>query len=295
MQDLFSLSEHQSSKEVTELLPENIVFQEYKTHKLRTGKLEDGTEVWVVSDIIAAITQSKNPRHYWNVVKGRMAKEGNQSVTNCYQLKIQASDGKFYAVDVMPREQIFRMLQSIPSKKAEPFKLWLAKLANERLEEIENPALGVERARAEYLRKGYSEEWVKQRIDGILHFKQMTDELKEAGAKEDEYGKLINTQHVHAFGVTVQQHKDMKGLSKTQSLRNASSQWENMVQDTADSVSRELLRQNKPSDFNGRNNCMARGGNFGARVKAMLEEELGRPVLSSENYGAIGAKENPLL
>lgn len=287
MQDLFSAYEKQSSKEIAPITFDPTV--------LRTALNDKKEIVYCLSDVLAMVTETKSPKDEMYHVKKNLTKEGVQLSQIVRQYKFMATNGRRYSMLGGTREQIFRVLQEVNSPRVAPFKSWLAKLGNERLEEIENPALGVERARAEYLRKGYSEEWVKQRIDGILHFKQMTDELKEAGAKEDEYGKLINTQHVHAFGVTVQQHKDMKGLSKTQSLRNASSQWENMVQDTADSVSRELLRQNKPSDFNGRNNCMARGGNFGARVKAMLEEELGRPVLSSENYGAIGAKESPLL
>lgn len=206
MTDLFSLNEPQPSKEIAPITFDPTV--------LRTAVNEKGEIVYCLSDVLAMVSETSNPRRYMSDIKIAFKKQGVQLSEIIVQYKFKATNGRYYSMLGGTREQIFRVLQEVNSPRVAPFKSWLAKLGNERLEEIENPAIGVERARDEYRRKGYSEEWVRQRIDGILHFKQMTDALKEAGAKEEEYGKLINTQHVHAFGVTVQQHKDMKGLNK---------------------------------------------------------------------------------
>ena len=162
MPDIFN----QPKKEIGELIPKDLIIQEYKNHQLRTAHLEDGTEVWVVSDVIGAVTQSKDPANYWRVIKNRMAKEGNQTVTNCNAFKIQTADGKFRELDVMTRPQILRMLQSIPSKKAEPFKQWIAKLANERIEEIQNPDLAVKRGVEGYIKKGMTAKQAEIRAKG---------------------------------------------------------------------------------------------------------------------------------
>lgn len=275
MQDLFSLSEKQTTKAVTELLPKEVIVQEYKSHKLRTGKLEDGTEVWVVVDIISAITQSKNPRIYWGVLKNRMTKEGNQVVTNCKQLKIQASDGKFYLTDVMTREQIFRMLQSIPSKKAEPFKLWLAKLANERLEEIENPDLAVQRGYDGYIKKGKSAKWAKTRVESILHRNTLTEKWLDHGVNEPkDFARLTDRESKGTFGKTTGEMKKEKELTPTQNLRDNMTEAEILAQNASDMAISLLIDKHNPQGYAENAKEVDTGSTVGATVLAKLKEIL---------------------
>jgi hypothetical protein len=227
MTDLFSLNENQTSKEIAELLPKEVVVQEYKSHNLRTGKLEDGTEVWVITDVIAAITQSKDPQHYWYVLKKRMQNEGNEDVTNCYTLKIETEDGKMRDVEVMTREQILRMLQSIPSKKAEPFKLWLAKLGNERLEEIENPSKGIDNAIKRWKQMGKSDGWIYCRLKGIEVRHAETEVLSSHGINSPkDFAHFTDRTNVAVYGHTAKEEKINRGIAKTSNLRDNSTKTE---------------------------------------------------------------------
>ena len=147
---------------------------------------DEEQELWYFSiiDVIAVLTDSSNPRKYWSVLKTRLKKEGSELATNCSQLKMKSTDGKFYLTDVADTEQLFRLLQSVPSKKAEPFKLWLAQVGRERIDEIEDPEIGIERLMETYLKKGYSKEWINQRLKSIEIRKELTDEWKKRGLKE---------------------------------------------------------------------------------------------------------------
>lgn len=275
MPDLFSSNPHQTSKEAGQLLPEGVLVQEYKSHKIRTAHLEDGTEVWVVSDIIAAITQSKDPARYWRVVKHRMIKEGNQSVSNCNELKIQASDGKFYAVDVMTREQIFRMLQSIPSKKAEPFKLWLAKLGNERLEEIENPDLAIQRGYDGYIKKGKSAKWAKARVNSILHRNDLTQKWLEHGINEPkEFAALTDRESKGTFGKTTGEMKKEKSLTPAQNLRDNMTEAELLAQDASDVAISLLIDKHNPQGYAENVKEVDKGSTVGAGVMEMFRRVL---------------------
>ena len=275
MPDLFSSNPHQTSKEAEQLLPEGVLVQEYKSHKIRTAHLEDGTEVWVVTDIISAITQSKNPRIYWGVVKNRMTKEGNQSVTNCKQLKIQASDGKFYATDVMTREQIFRMLQSIPSKKAEPFKLWLAKLGNERLEEIENPDLAIQRGYDGYIKKGKSAKWAKARVNSILHRNDLTQKWLDHGINEPkEFAMLTDRESKGTFGKTTGEMKKEKSLTPAQNLRDNMTEAELLAQDASDVAISLLIDKHNPQGYTENVTEVDKGSTVGAGVMEMFKRVL---------------------
>jgi hypothetical protein len=275
MPDLFSSNPRQTSKEAGQLLPEGVLVQEYKSHKIRTAHLEDGTEVWVVSDIIAAITQSKNPRKYWNVIKGRMIKEGNQSVTNCNQLKIQASDGKFYAVDVMTREQVFRMLQSIPSKKAEPFKLWLAKLGNERLEEIENPDLAIQRGYEGYLKKGMSPAKAKARAKTVIHRNELTQKWLDHGINEPkEFAMLTDRESKGTFGCTTSEMKKEKSLTPAQNLRDNMTEAELLAQDASDVAISLLIDKHNPQGYAENVKEVDKGSTVGAGVMEMFRRVL---------------------
>ena len=179
-------------------------------------------EKWYISivDVVGVLTESANPNNYWKVLKNRLKNEGNESVTNCNQLKMQSSDGKFYKTDVADVEQLFRLIQSIPSPKAEPFKLWLSQLARERLEEIDDPELGIERLMEYYHRKGYSESWINQRLKSIEIRKELTDEWEKRGVKKgQEYAVLTDVITQTWSGMTTKQYKQHKGL-KTESLRD---------------------------------------------------------------------------
>lgn len=271
MSDIFN----QPKKEIGELIPKDLIIQEYKNHQLRTAHLEDGTEVWVVSDVIGAVTQSKNPRHYWNVVKGRMEKEGNQSVTNCYHLKVMASDGKFYDTDVMTREDILRMLQSIPSKKAEPFKQWIAKLANERIEEIQNPDLAVKRGVEGYLKKGMTPKQAEIRAKGVIARKTLTDKWASHGINSRrEFALLTDRVSKGTFSKTTSEMKKDKNLAPYQNLRDKMTIQEltaQMVSETAISL---LIDQNRPMGFKSNAREVDKGSSVGRRVLADLNHIL---------------------
>ena len=275
MPDLFSSNPRQMSKEAGQLLPEGVLVQEYKSHKIRTAHLEDGTEVWVVSDIIAAVTQSKNPRKYWQKVKERLQKEGNEMATNCLQLKIQASDGKFYAVDVMTREQILRMLESIPSKKAEPFKQWIAHLANERIEEIKNPDLAVKRGYEGYLKKGMTPERAMKRARGVLARNNLTEQWKRHGVKtQREYALLTDRESKGTFGKTTGEMKKERGLERADNLRNSMSVAELIAQEASDTAISLLIDQNNPQGFEENGREVDKGSTVGAGVMEMFKRVL---------------------
>ena len=178
---------------------------------------DDEKEKWYFSivDIVAILTESENPRKYWSVLKSRLKKEGSQLATNCSQLKMQSADGKFYKTDVADTEQLLRLIQSIPSPKAEPFKVWLAKVGYERIEETEDPELAVDRAMATYLKKGYSKAWINQRLKSIEVRKELTDEWDERGVKKGlEYAILTNEITEAWSGFSVKNYKKLKGLKK---------------------------------------------------------------------------------
>jgi hypothetical protein len=175
-------------------------------------------EKWYISivDVIAVLTGSPNPNNYWKVLKSRLKKEGSQLVTDCNQLKMQSSDGKFYKTDVADTEQRFRLIQSIPSPRAEPFKLWLAQVANERLDEMQDPELSIDRALEQYLRLGYSENWINQRLKSIEVRKELTDEWKRLGLQEGRQFATLTDIITKAWsGKTTKEYKVLKGLKKT--------------------------------------------------------------------------------
>jgi hypothetical protein len=178
---------------------------------------DDEKEKWYFSivDIVAILTESENPRKYWSVLKSRLKKEGSQLATNCSQLKMQSADGKFYKTDVADTEQLLRLIQSIPSPKAEPFKVWLAKVGYERIEETEDPELAVDRAMATYLKKGYSKAWINQRLKSIEVRKELTDEWDERGVKKGLKYAILTNEITEAWsGFSVKNYKKLKGLKK---------------------------------------------------------------------------------
>lgn len=248
---------------------------EYKGKPIRRSQLEDGTEVWVVTDVIAAVTQSKNPTDYWYRVKRRMKEEGNEISTNCRQLKIQASDGKFYAMEVMTREQILRMLESIPSKKAELCKQWIAHLANERIEEINNPDLAIQRGYEGYIRKGYSPAFASRRAKSVIHRKALTEAWKSHGIeKPKEFAMLTDRESKGIFGKTTGEMKKDHNLPATGNLRDNMSLAEIAAQDMTDTVIAALVEKHNPYGYEENGVEVDKGSAVGARLLADIQRTL---------------------
>lgn len=269
MPDLFSSYPQQTSKEVSQLLPEGVLVQEYKSHKIRTAHLEDGTQVWVVIDGIAAITRSKDPSAYWRKVKERLQREGNETVTNCHTLKFVALDDKLRSTDVMTRDQILRMLQSIPSKKAEPFKQWIAHLAGERIEEIKNPDLAVKRGYEGYLKKGMTPEKAMRRARGALPRNNLTDEWKSHGVETPKgYALLTDRESKGTFGKTTGEMKRERGLERIASLWDSMSMGELLAQEASDTAISLLIEKYNPKGYCENAVEVDKGSAVGARLLA---------------------------
>jgi hypothetical protein len=235
-----------------------------------------------VVDVIRVLTASENPRNYWKVLKNRLRKEGNESVTNCNQLKLPASDGKSYLTDVADTEQVFRLIQSIPSKKAEPFKLWLAALGQERMNQLQDPELSIEQAIKDYRRLGYSEDWINQRIKTIEIRKGLTDEWQRGGMKEEhDYAILTDIISRAWSGMSTREYKKYKGLRK-ESLRDNMTNVELMLNGLAEAAATELSKRENPKGFAQNANIAQRGGDVAHVARERLEQELGDTVISDK-------------
>ncbi|MCL2649926.1 MAG: hypothetical protein FWD60_02725 [Candidatus Azobacteroides sp.] len=242
-------------------------------------------EKWYISivDVIEALTGSVNPQVYWRVLKKRLADEGNETVTNCNALKMLASDGKMRLTDVADVEQLFRLIQSIPSPKAEPFKLWLSQIARERLEEIDDPELGIERLMEYYVRKGYSENWINQRLKSIEVRKELTDEWERCGVKKgQEYASLTDIITKTWSGMTSKQYKQHKGL-KTESLRDNMTNLELVLNMLAEASTTEISKEKQPDTFIENAKVAKQGGSVAAAARKKLEQQTGKKVVSELN------------
>ena len=244
---------------------------------------DDTQEKWYFSvvDVIAILTDSATPRNYWKVLKNRLKKEGNESVTNCNQLKLLSSDGKRYLTDVADQEQLFRIIQSVPSPKAEPFKQWMAMVASQRIDQMQDPELSIQQAIADYTRLGYSEKWINQRIRSIEVRKEMTDEWKRAGVEEgQQYASLTNIITQAWSGKTVGEYKQHKGLHK-ESLRDNMTNLELTLNTLAEITTAELHKQNNPQGFRASAKLAKEGGNIAGNTRKEIESRLGHSVISS--------------
>ena len=243
-------------------------------------------EEWYFSvvDIVGALTDSKNPRDYWYRVKKRMTEEEkSQLSTICRQLKLESSDGKMYNTDVADMQGIFRIIQSVPSPKAEPFKMWLAEVGKERLDEIVDPELTIERALETYLRKGYSREWINQSLQAIQVRKELTDSWQEHGVKEGlEYAILTNEISKAWSGMTTREYKDFKGLKK-QNLRDNMSTTELILNMLAETATKDIANASNPQGLKENKKVAKRGGNVAKVAKETLEQETGKPVITTKN------------
>ncbi len=246
-------------------------------------------EKWYISivDVVGVLTESTNPRHYWTVLKGRLAAEGNQTLTNCERLKMLAPDGKMRMTDVADVEQLFRLIQSIPSPKAEPFKLWLAEVARERLEEIDDPELGINRMLEYFHRQGYSQNWINQRLKSIEVRKELTDEWEARGVKKgQEFATLTDLITVGWAGMTTRQYKQFKGL-KTESLRDNMTNLELALNTLAEATTTELSKEHKPKTIAANRKIAASGGKIVGNTRKEIEAQMGKSIISPINAKSI--------
>jgi len=237
-----------------------------------------------VVDVVGILADSPDPRNYWKVLKHRLAKEGNQSVTNCNQLKMQSTDGKFYNTDVADAKQLLRLIQSIPSPKAEPFKLWLAQVGSDRLDEIENPELAAQRTRELYKLKGYPDDWIEKRMRSIAIREELTEEWKNRGVKQQkEYAILTAEISKATFGVLPSQHKKVKGL-KSQNLRDHMTDLELIFSMLGEASTTAIVKTRKPKGFIENKKVAKQGGAVAGNARKELEIKTGQKVVTAQNY-----------
>jgi hypothetical protein len=263
----------------------------FNDKKIRT-LWNDEEEKWYFSiiDVIEVLTESANPRRYWSDLKIKLKQEGFQMYENIVQLKLQASDGKFYKTDVAHTEQLLRLIQSIPSKKAEPFKMWLAKIGRERIDETEDPELAINRALSTYLKKGYSKEWINQRLKTIEIRKELTDEWNKRGVeKPSDYAILTNEITKAWSGKSVKEYKKFKNLKK-ENLRDNMTNLELVLNMLAEATTKEISQNENPSSFIENKKIAKRGGKIAGKARKETEKEIGKKVISSKNTEEIHFK-----
>lgn len=257
---------------------------------------DEKQEKWYFSvvDVIAILTESKNPRNYWKVLKNRLKKEGSETVTECNRLKMLAQDGKMRVTDAGDVETIFRLVQSVPSPKAEPLKLWLAKVGYERLQETVDPELAVNRARQNWKDRGAPEKWIEQRMRGQEIRNKLTDYWKESGVKEGlEYAKLTNIIHKEWSGLAVGEHKDLKKAEK-ENLRDTMTEAELVFTALAELSTTQIAKKDESQGYGENAVSAKKGGGIAKSTRKQLEEATGEKVVSEENYLKSGDDMNKL-
>ena len=252
----------------------------------------DEQEKWYFSivDVIGLLSNSVNPQAYWRKLKERLKKEGNETVTNCHGLKMKAVDGKMRMTDVADTEQLLRLIQSIPSPKAEPFKVWLAKVGYERIEETEDPEKAFDRAMETYLKKGYSKNWINQRLKSIEVRKELTDEWQMRGMKEGlEYAILTNEITEAWADKDVKAYKKLKGLKK-ENLRDNMTNLELVLNMLAEASTTEISKEKKPQGLNENKDVAQKGGNAAKMARVEIEKQTGKSIISSKNAKELAQK-----
>ena len=246
---------------------------------------DDEQEEWYFSivDVISILTDSPNPRKYWSVLKTRLKREGSELTTNCSQLKMQAADGKKYLTDVANTEQLFRLIQSVPSPKAEPFKLWIAQVAKERLDQMQDPELSIEQAMADYKRLGYSDNWINQRLKSIEIRKDLTDEWKKRGLEEGlHFATLTDIIYKSWSDMTSKEYKRLKGLRK-ENLRDNMTNKELVLNMLAELSTKEISETSEPETCSEHINVAQQGGEVARNARLELEAKTGKSVISPLN------------
>jgi BRO family, N-terminal domain len=247
-------------------------------------------ELWFFSvvDVIGALAASTNPRKYWSVLKTRLLREGSQLATNCSQLKMPSADGKFYLTDVADTETLLRLIQSIPSPNAEPFKLWLAQVGYQRLEENDDPELSIDRALDAYLAKGYSKEWINQRLQSIEVRKELTDEWEARGVKKGQEFALLTDEITRAWsGLSTKQYKQHKNLKK-ESLRDNMTNLELVLNMLAEATTSEISKQQQPTSLEGNKRVASQGGRVAGNARMDIERQTGKKIVSALNAKQLG-------
>ena len=258
--------------------------QLFEDQPVRTAWVEDEEE-WYFSivDVVGILAESKDSTSYWRKLKQRLKEEGNETVTNCHALKMTAQDGKKRLTDVANAEQLLRLIQSIPSKKAEPFKMWLAQVGRERIEEVINPELTIERALETYAKKGYSREWINQRLQAIQVRKELTDEWDKRGVKKGVEYAILTDEITKAWsGMTTRQYKNHKGLKK-ENLRDNMSTLELVLNMLAEATTTELSKQKQPESFEENRMVAIEGGEAAGEARLAVEKRTGKPVITNKN------------
>ena len=246
-------------------------------------------EKWYFSivDVIAVLTDSPNPRKYWSVLKTRLKKEGSELATNCSQLKMKSADGKYYKTDVADTEQLLRLIQSVPSPKAEPFKQWLAKVGSQRLDQLQDPELSIQQALQDYRRLGYSDDWINQRLKSIEIRKELTDEWQRTGITDNkDFAVLTNILTKTWSGKTVKEYKQHKGLKK-QNLRDNMTSTELILNMLAEASTKDISQANNPNTFDQSMTIAKQGGNVAKVAREELERQTGKSVISSDNAATL--------
>ena len=268
-------------------MTENDKLQMFEDRPIRTA-WDETQEEWYFSivDVVTVLTESgdyNTGRKYWNKLKQRLKAEGSELVTNCHQLKMKATDGKRRLTDVANTEQLLRIIQSVPSKKAEPFKMWLAMVGRERIEEIIDPELTIERALDTYAQKGYSPEWINQRLQTIRARKELTDAWKVHGVKEGQEYAILTDEVTKAWsGMNTRQYKNFKGLKK-ENLRDNMSDTELVLTMLAEASTRDISKASRPEGFSGSMEVARQGGEVAGVARKALEERTGAPVITAQN------------
>ena len=262
----------------------HLISKMFNSETIRTVWNKEEQKYYIsVVDIVGILSESKNKQLYWRKLKQRLKKEGNETVTNCHGLKLKAQDGKYRLTDVVDIEGMFRIIESIPSKNAEPIKLWLARLGKERIDEVFDPSIAVQRAIDTYRAKGYDEEWIIKRIKGIQDRKKLTDVWKEVGVtSEVEFAILTNDIYKEWSGMTAGEYKDFKGLRK-ESLRDNMTDIEVAFADLGEIATRELVKVRKPVGLEQNKEIAKIGGRTAKVARDELEKNLGISIISKEN------------
>ncbi|MBE0513332.1 Bro-N domain-containing protein [Sulfurimonas sp.] len=257
------------------------LFEEKKVRTL----WDDEQEKWYISvvDVVEILTESVNPRKYWSVLKTRLKAEGSELATNCSQLKMKSPDGKYYKTDVADTEQLFRLIQSIPSPKAEPFKLWLARVGSERIDEMSDPELTIDRALKQYLELGYSQNWINQRLKSIEIRKELTDEWNRVGVREGTgFATLTDIITKTWADKTTKEYKVLKGLKK-ENLRDNMTNTELILNMLAEASTKDISEAINPKSFEESKDVAKQGGNVAKVARAELEAKTGKKVVTSKN------------
>ncbi len=256
----------------------------------------DEEEKWYFSiiDVIEVLTGSDRPRKYWSDLKKKLMNEGSQLSDFIGQLKMQSSDGKFYKTDIADTEQLFRIIQSIPSPKAEPFKMWLAQTGRERIDEIEDPELGIDRLMETYLRKGYSKEWINQRLKSIEVRKELTDEWENHGVTKGQEFAILTDEITQAWsGHTTKQYKKLKDL-KNENLRDHMTNLELVLNMLAEATTTEISKEKNPISFNDNKRIARQGGIIAGNTRREIEEKTGKKVVTGKNAKKLSKKDKTI-